>query len=97
MVVVRGINVFPTQVAAIINPISALSGEYRIVLNSKPPYDRLELEVEQVREHTNPMSLVAEIEGGIKKHIGVTTNVSLLAPNTFPKTEGKTKRVRKNF
>jgi phenylacetate-CoA ligase len=97
MVVVRGINVFPTQVAAIINPISALSGEYRIVLNSKPPYDRLELEVEQVREHTNPMFLVAEIEGEIKKHIGVTTNVSLLAPNTFPKTEGKTKRVRKNF
>jgi phenylacetate-CoA ligase len=97
MVVVRGINVFPTQVAAIINPMSALSGEYRIVLNSKPPYDRLELEVELAREHHNPRSLMAEIKDSIKKHIGVTANVSLLAPNTFPKTEGKTKRVRKNF
>ena len=97
MVVVRGINVFPTQVAAIINPMSALSGEYRIVLNSKPPYDRLELEVELAREHHNPRSLMAEIKDSIKKNIGVTANVSLLAPNTFPKTEGKTKRVRKNF
>ena len=97
MVVVRGINVFPTQVAAVITPITALSGEYRIVLNSKPPYDRLEIEVEQAHKHTNPTSLAAEIEGAIKKHIGVTANVSLLAPNSFPKTEGKTKRVRKNF
>jgi phenylacetate-CoA ligase len=97
MVVVRGINVFPTQVAAVITPISALSGEYRIVLNSKPPYDRLEIEVEQAHEHANPTSLVTEIEAAIKRHIGVTANVKLLAPNTFPKTEGKTKRVRKNF
>ena len=97
MVVVRGINVFPTQVAAVITPITALSGEYRIVLNSKPPYDRLEIEVEQAHKHANPTSLAAEIEGAIKKHIGVTANVSLLAPNSFPKTEGKTKRVRKNF
>ncbi|NIQ12584.1 hypothetical protein GWN42_27990 [candidate division KSB1 bacterium] len=67
------------------------------MLNSKPPYDRLEIEVEQAHKHTNPTSLAAEIEGAIKKHIGVTANVSLLAPNTFPKTEGKTKRVRKNF
>jgi phenylacetate-CoA ligase len=97
MVVVRGINVFPTQVASIINPISTLSGEYRIVLNSKPPYDRLELEAELTSEHANPKSLVAEIEGAIKQHIGVTASVSLLAPNTFPRTEGKTKRVRKNY
>ena len=97
MVVVRGINVFPTQVAAVITPIKALSGEYRIVLNSKPPYDRLEIEVEQAHEHTDPVSLVTEIETAIKKHIGVTANVKLLAPNTFPKTEGKTKRVRKGF
>lgn len=97
MVVIRGINVFPTQVAAVINPISALSSEYRIVLNSKPPYDRLELEVGQAHEHSDPKSLIAEIEAAIKKHIGVTANVSLLAPNTLPKTEGKTKRVRRNF
>jgi phenylacetate-CoA ligase len=98
MVVVRGINVFPTQVAAVITPIAALSGEYCIVLNSKPPYDRLEIEVEQARKPTNPEeSLVAEIEAAIKTHIGVTAKIKLLDPETFPKTEGKTKRVRKNF
>jgi phenylacetate-CoA ligase len=97
MVVVRGINVFPTLVAAVITPIAALSGEYCIVLNSKPPYDRLEIEVEQARKHTNPESLVAEIEAAIKTHIGVTAKIKLLDPETFPKTEGKTKRVRKNF
>ena len=41
MVVVRGINVFPAQVAAVLNRDDALSGEYRIVLDGAGPYDAL--------------------------------------------------------
>ena len=97
MVVVRGINVFPTQVAAVINLIPELSGEYRIVLNSQPPYDHLALEVEQAIEYNEPLELAAKTVAAIKKHIGVTAVVNLMAPGSFPKTAGKTKRVRKLF
>ena len=41
MIVVRGINVFPTMIAEVINQIDGLSTEYRIVLDSLPPYDFL--------------------------------------------------------
>src|SRR5262249_57146728 len=41
MVVVRGINVFPAQVAAVITGIDALSGEYRILLEGAGPSDTL--------------------------------------------------------
>ncbi len=46
MVVVRGINAFPTQVAAVINQFPELSGEYRIVLDGPDPYDMLPVEAE---------------------------------------------------
>jgi phenylacetate-CoA ligase len=46
MVVVRGINVFPTQVAAVLNCDDTLSGEYRIVLDGAGPYDALPVEAE---------------------------------------------------
>ena len=46
MVVVRGINVFPAQIAAVLNRNDALSGEYRIVLDGAGPYDALPVETE---------------------------------------------------
>ncbi len=46
MVVVRGINVFPSMVAGVINGFEALSGNYRILLDTPPPYDLLPLAVE---------------------------------------------------
>ena len=47
MVVVRGINVFPTQIAAVLTRERALSGEYRIVLG-RPPHDVLPVEAEHI-------------------------------------------------
>src|SRR5215813_3350512 len=46
MVVVRGINVFPTQIAAVLNRDDSLSGEYRILLDGPGPYDALPIEAE---------------------------------------------------
>src|SRR5262245_52467150 len=46
MVVVRGINVFPTQIAAVINSFPDLSGEYRMLLDGSGPYDLLPVEAE---------------------------------------------------
>jgi len=97
MVVVRGINVFPTMIAAVINRIAGLSGEYRIVLEAAPPYDLLMIEVEQVEVSDSPDALIAELESSIKQHIGVTAKVTLTAPGTLPRTEGKTRRVIRHW
>ena len=52
MVVVRGLNLFPTMVAAVINEFSALSGDYRITLDQPPPYDALPVSVELAKGQT---------------------------------------------
>jgi len=94
MVVVRGINAFPAQVAAVINRDDALSGEYRIVLEGGGPYDLLPVEAEMAERVGAPPAALAEtLEAAIKRDIGVTARVTLLPFGTLPRTEGKTRRV----
>jgi len=93
MVVVRGLNVFPTMVAAVLNEMPELSGEYRIVLDGPPPYDRLPLHVERAQGGPDAPELGQRIVAAIKTKLGTTAQVSLLPAGSFPVTEGKTKRV----
>lgn len=93
MVVVRGLNVFPTAVAAVVNSFKELSGEYRIVLPDGGPYDRLPIEAELAEGHSTSPTLAETIERAFKSSIGATAAVTLLPPHALPRTEGKTKRV----
>lgn len=90
MVVVRGINVFPTQIAAVLTREPALSGEYRIRLG-RPPFDVLPVEAEL--SGAEPPGLAAHLETAIKRDLGMTARVTLLPPGSLPRTEGKTRRV----
>src|SRR5207244_2015535 len=51
MVVVRGINVFPSAVANVLNEFPELSGEFRIVLSGWGPLDRLPVDAELAPGH----------------------------------------------
>ena len=94
MVVVRGVNVFPTSVAALVTADSALSGEYRIALRGDGPYDRLPLEVERARDTHEPSDAVrARVEAAARADLRVTAEVRVLDFGTLPRTEGKTRRV----
>ena len=86
MVVVRGINVFPTMVAEVINRIDALSGEYRIVLSHPPPYDALPIEVELDADRSDASAIAGVVEGQIKNSIGVSAQAHILAPESLPRT-----------
>jgi phenylacetate-CoA ligase len=93
MVVVRGINVFPSQIAPILNREPGLSGEYRIVLPSTKPYDVLPLEAEIGKLHMFGADLADRIAANIKRDLGVTAHVRLIAYGTLRRNEGKTRRV----
>ncbi|HTN98148.1 MAG TPA: AMP-binding protein [Nordella sp.] len=93
MVVVRGINAFPTQVAAVLTPFAALSGEYRIMLDGQGPYDLLPVEAELAAGVSPAEGLASRIEQVIKREIGVAARITLLAFNSLPRSEGKTRRV----
>jgi phenylacetate-CoA ligase len=95
MVVVRGINAFPAQVAAVLNRNGALSGEYRIVLDGAGPYDALPIEAELAESTAGagPGGLAEAIAAAIKRELGLTAHVTLLAFGALPRSEGKTPRV----
>lgn len=94
MVVVRGINAFPAQVAAVINRDDALSGEYRIVLDGPGPYDALLVEAETAeRLGAAPAGLADALAAAIKRDLGLSARVTLLPFGALPRTEGKTLRV----
>jgi len=93
MVVVRGINIFPTMVAAVISDFAGLSGDYRIELTQEPPHDFLPVQVELTKEITAPAGFGERVEHAIKTKLGATARVTVMPAGSFPTTEGKTKRV----
>ncbi|MCC5992712.1 MAG: phenylacetate--CoA ligase family protein [Rhodobacteraceae bacterium] len=95
MVVVRGLNLFPTMVAAIINTDQRLSGNYRIFLDGPPPYDHLPLHVERADGSADDPAIGRALEAAIKRQLGATARVSVGPPRSFPVTEGKTRHVRR--
>lgn len=94
MVVIRGVNVFPTSVAALITSDPALSGEYRVSLRGAGPYDRLPLEVERARECGESDDVIrARVQARAREDLRVSAEVSVLDFGSLPRTEGKTRRV----
>lgn len=97
MVVVRGLNMFPTMVAALVASFEELSGDYRIVLDAPPPYDVLPVQAEMAADGQDDGTLSRRIEERFKQKLGATIRVQIVPHATFPRTEGKTKRVIRTY
>ena len=93
MVVVRGINVFPTAVGGVIGGFDALSGEFCVRLKGAGPYDRLPVDVELAEDAEASPELARRVEETIKSTLRVSATVTLLPPASMPRTGGKTKRL----
>lgn len=93
MVVVRGLNMFPTMVAAVVTGFDELSGDYRIVLDTPPPYDALPVRAELAKGRGDDGTLARRLEAAFKSRLGATARVTIVPAGTFPVTEGKTRRV----
>ena len=93
MVVVRGINVFPSAVGGAIGGFDALSGEFRIRLKGGGPYDRLPVEAELAEGAEASDALAARVADAIKSRLHASASVTLLPPAALPRTGGKTQRL----
>lgn len=97
MVVVRGLNLFPTMVAGVLGEFAELSGDYRIALDHPPPYDALPVRAELARGRDAPPDLAGRVAAAIKARLGATARVRIVAAGSFPATEGKTRRVIRTY
>lgn len=100
MITVRGINVYPNGVANILSQRPDwFSGEFEFVLNSPPPFERPLLHVE-LANHIDIQaisSLETYLIDKCHEQLSFTPQVKFLDFGKFPRTQGKTKRVRKYY
>ena len=96
MLIIRGVNLFPTQVEEMLLQYSALAPHYQLVLTRDGHLDKLEVLVE-ARNHDALASGVQSggaLEQQIKSYIGVSCKVTVLPPDGVERTlTGKAKRV----
>jgi phenylacetate-CoA ligase len=93
MIVVRGENVFPSQIEGILLSIEGLTANYQIVVDREAKQlDSVEVVVEAA-PHTDHASLQREAEEKIRETIGLRAEISILPPGVLPRSEGKAKRV----
>lgn len=94
MLIIRGVNIFPSDVEAIVRKDTELSGEYRLVVERKDHLDSLTVEAEARQgANTAPNDLAARLKRQIKAVTGVGAKVNILAPDTLPRATHKAKRV----
>lgn len=101
MLIIRGVNVFPSQIESILVRIEGVEPHYLLIVDRKDNLDTLEVQVEVNEgifsdEIKVLQSLARRIEKEIKDMLGVTCTVKLVEPKTIQRSEGKAQRVRDN-
>ena len=95
MLIIRGVNVFPTQIEEIVLQHSQLSGQYQLVVTRDGHLDAVQVRCELLPTATvSPQEANAWLTERIKTLVGITTQVSVEAPNSIERTlVGKARRV----
>ena len=100
MLIIRGVNVFPSQIEEQILRDKRLAGTYQIILNRDGHLDNIEVCCEVTRELSFGLSdadrsnISKELQHRIKTNVGVSTRVNVMLFETLPRTEvGKARRV----
>jgi phenylacetate-CoA ligase len=96
MMIVRGVNVFPSQIEEHILAIDGLAPHYLCVLTRPGRMDELTVRVEAVEERVDEArraTLARELQARVKHRVGVTIRVDVVEPHALERSLGKAKRI----
>jgi len=95
MMIIRGVNVFPSQIEEIILSIPALTPHYKLVLTKPERMDQLTVVIEARTEATTEEAEAAtrKLKERIKTLIGISTTIELAASETIERSVGKATRI----
>ena len=97
MLIIRGVNVFPSQVEVQVLAVSGLSPHFQIVIDQDGNLTSLTVNVEADPENQRAEDeLAAELAKRIKENIGVSATVVVVANGQVPRSQGKAQRVVDN-
>jgi len=93
MLIIGGVNVFPSQVEHVLMNIPALGDQYQIIV-THAELDRLAVKVETTPERVNDPNLLKQIQSDLLAVLGLRADVQLVELGTLPRSEvGKARRV----
>ena len=97
MMIIRGVNVFPTQIEEQLLKVPALAPHYQIEITRDGRMDGMTLKVEAAGAHTTGdearKAAAATLASLVKNVVGVSSQVVVGAPNTVERSQGKARRV----
>lgn len=98
MLIIKGVNVFPSQIKTVLTAIVGIEPHYEIVVDRKGAQDLLEVHIEAAEgiffdEMKKQKAFLEMVEKKLRSVIGVGAAVKLVAPNTIFRHEGTTERV----
>jgi phenylacetate-CoA ligase len=95
MLIVRGVNVFPSQIEELMFRCSGLAPQYEIELTREGHLDALAIHVEHLAEVGRPQGEAAarDLAHLVKAHVGISVQVQVHAPGSLRRSEGKARRV----
>ncbi len=98
MLIIRGVNVFPSQIEAFLVGFPGLAPHYQLVLMRDGPLDAMTVEVELVADAPSDAGFAAkkadEIRQHLKSMVGVTCTVDVKKSGAVPRSQGKAVRVK---
>jgi len=96
MLIVRGVNIFPAQIEAILTDIEGLEPQYQLIVDKAGALDSLELHVEVSEKIFSDSGGVKELQKiekrilkDMKDYLGIAPNVKLVEPSTLKKTDAR--------
>ncbi|HHU92142.1 MAG TPA: phenylacetate--CoA ligase [Halanaerobiaceae bacterium] len=101
MLIIRGVNVFPSQIESILLEMGETEPHYRLIVDRENNLDVLEVQVEVDDQFFSDEikkleQLSRKIRSNIQSTLGISVKVTLVEPRTFERSEGKTERVIDN-
>jgi phenylacetate-CoA ligase len=93
MVIVRGVNVYPSNVEHALLSLPDAAPHYQVVVERSGSMDELTVQCEPVGAEVDSVGLRGDAERVLREHLGIRVRVDVLAPGTVPRSEGKAVRV----
>jgi phenylacetate-CoA ligase len=100
MLIIRGVNVFPSQIEAVLMAIKGVEPHYQLIVDRTGNLDTLEVQVEvsdQIFSNADEVKVLQSMERrivkDIKDYLGVSAKVKLVEPKSLQRFEGKASRV----
>ena len=98
MLIIRGINVFPSQVESVILSMPQFEPRYMLVVDRKNNLDTMQVQVEVRKDYFNDeigqmMAIRKALADKLKSVISIKADVKLMEPGSIERSQGKSKRV----